>query len=317
MTLEERCQKIEEYFRSEFGVELYWEKGRGCEEDEECACIECPGKHLHTKPNKPTDCVIYANEACAINCLHQSCKEDCDAVQGSVKAFVGEEPSSSPVERKKRKATSELYLKANEVYQSITSALPQVYVNHDYKRQGICLKWSPLEQWERFFSLFAPEDVLWIGEVQDSGFRGVGHFRTAADWIKVRKYKRFTTSSVFDSIGRTVRAQDGVIKTPYRVLEFDHLDLNPDINKRMSLALIWHLREVWGVPLRAQIDSGHQSIHSWCDNDPSIFDEAFILALHRLGADPNVLKRPSQPVRFPGVPRDSLNQQMLIWISPK
>jgi hypothetical protein len=309
MTLDERCEKIEKYLE----IELDWHD-KDCDEDELRAYIECPGKHLHTTPNGPKDCLIYANPACAIHCVHQSCEEECSVLSAAIKIFVGED-ASSRTERRRRKAVSEMFQQANDLVKSIKSILPDIYAGYDYKRQGITMRWTPTEQWERFFSLFDPDDVLWIGEVQDSGLRGVGHFRLVADWRVQRKYQRFTCPAVFDSTGRTVRASGGVARVPYRVIEFDKLHPNEDINKRYSLALMWYLREHAGIPLRAQIDSGHKSIHSWCDNDPAIFNDTFILALQLLGADPNVLKRATQPVRFPGVPHDQLNQQTLIWLS--
>jgi hypothetical protein len=302
MTLEERCQKIEKYLE----MELAWED-KDCNEDELRAFIECPAIRLHTKPNKPTDCLVYSNGT--VHCMHQSCEEECKTVSSGLKVFL--DPPKT--DRKKRQERSEEYQKAIALANAIERIKSKIYAEYDSKKQGVYVRWTPVEQWARFFSLYASEDVLWIGEERDTGLRGIGHFRTVADW-KNRKYGHFVCPAIFDSSGRTVRAKDGVIRIPYRVIEFDHLHPDPNINKRYSLALMWRLHKKVGLSLRAQIDSGRRSIHSWCDNDPKIFDNAFILALQLIGADTRVLKGSTQLVRMPGVPRDQ-NQQTLIWIS--
>jgi hypothetical protein len=304
MTLEERCRKIEEWF----GTELEWED-KDCNEDELRAFVECPAIHLHTNPNKPTDCLVYSGGA--VHCMHQSCEEECRTVSEGLKIAV----DAPKGDRKKRQEQSEIYQEAIALAKAIERLKPQIYAEYNPKKQGTRPKWTPREQWGRFFSLFAPDDVLWIGEKHNSGLSGIGHFRTVADW-KNCKYGHFTCPAIFDSSGRTVRASAGVIKVPYRVIEFDKLHPDPDTNKRYSLALMWYLHEQEGVrlPLRVQIDSGHRSIHSWCDNDSEIFNNTFIQTLQFLGADPRVLKRSTQLVRMPGVLRDQ-NWQTLIWIS--
>ena len=295
-----------------FGRPLEWEESP--DSDDEFAYIECPGKDKHTTANGPRDARIYANNACAIYCFHSGghCDQARAEVSESIRRHIGVEPASK-AETRKREFLRAKNFEAFKFAERIQTFLPEMFRDYDPRKYRIDWHLSPREQWEIFFNLYQETDVLWIGEEHHSSVHGKGHFSTVADWRKARQYWRFVCPGVFDTATRTSRNHHGIIAQPYRVLEWDHLDPDPNKNKRYNLAMVQFLIDRFGLVLRAQIDTGRKSIHSWIENDPVIFSDVFIMALHKLGADPASLKLASQIVRFPGVPRDYLNQQILIW----
>ena len=73
--------------------------------------------------------------------------------------------------------------------------------------------YSPDDSWEFFLGLWKPDDVIWIGDVWDTGEKGIGHFKTVDDWraqAPNRYSNRFTTASTFKpgTINRTLENVD-------------------------------------------------------------------------------------------------------------
>lgn len=313
MTPEERCRKIQEYF-ADTGQILVWERGHGAYKGELGALIRCPGIHLHTEKNQPADCTIYSKPGCHIHCFHESCHELVEVVRKAVSQHVGERVSRE--EQQKRAQHSRAFVRAVSLVKTIKAALPSFYRSYSESAQGINRKLDPPRQWDLFFGMFAPADILWIGQPHDSGYWGTGHFRSVAQWRQLRKYAQFVCQGLFDSSNRSTRAASGIIARPYRVIEFDQLDPDPEKNKFCSLALTWALSQRLKFAIRVQIDTGNKSIHTWVNNDPEIFDDVIVTTLRLLGADGKVLGNANQIVRFPGVPYDRTRQQTLIYHEP-
>jgi hypothetical protein len=161
----------------------------------------------------------------------------------------------------------------------------------------------PANDWGLLLGLFRPPDVVWIGNVTDSGHGYEQSFRPVSEWLpQPRPPGPFTCPSVFKP-GAYSRSKENVVSTPFLVVESDLLT-KPEI-----CAVFSWLRQF--LRLRAIVDTGGRSLHGWFDYPQSttVMGELKII-LPPLGCDPAMFK-PSQPCRLPGVKRGPGVQALL------
>ena len=163
--------------------------------------------------------------------------------------------------------------------------------------------------WQAFLELFAPDDIIWVGEPEDSGRpQHAINFRRVAEWRHLPAPRgNFTCPSVFRR-GIVSRSNANVASRPYLVVECDALlgecvTLEQRLaNKDACGAIFRWLREQAGLKLRMVVDTGNKSLHGWFDMPPDKTFEELKVILPVLGADRATLKA-SQPVRVPGAVR--------------
>jgi hypothetical protein len=168
---------------------------------------------------------------------------------------------------------------------------------------------EPSAQAAAILRLYAPGDIVWIGDLHDSGSpRHARHFRPSSEWLQgpmppgPRISQTTFRKGVVSRCARTVR------KRPFLVVESDTLTLGE------QGALLRLLRKT--LTLRAVVHTGGRSLHGWFECPaPTLFRHLrhFLVAV---GADP-ALFNPVQPVRMPGWPRsDSGELPRLIFLCP-
>src|SRR4051812_28916899 len=87
----------------------------------------------------------------------------------------------------------------------IEALLPSVFHDYDWPCAAIeasstsAVADAPREQWRQLLGLFESMDLVWCGELKDSGMPRHGRqFRTAWDWMSVEKCPgTFTCPSTF------------------------------------------------------------------------------------------------------------------------
>ncbi len=173
--------------------------------------------------------------------------------------------------------------------------------------------------------LFAPTDVIWIGEPDDSGReQHKANFQSRETWDMLHHLYgtayHYTCASTFNP-GCYSRANANVKETKYLIVEGDKvLGYEPtnekakEQNKDACGAIFKWLRICCGLRLRAVIDSGNKSLHGWFDYPSATQYEELKVVLPAMGCDRAMFK-PTQPARLPGVIRDNGNEQKLLWIS--
>jgi len=297
-------KKIVEIYLSE----LEWD------ESGDWAYCQCPGRHLHENPNKPRDTRVYlSGSTVTVHCVHLSCEEKRaeinSAIRSTVASLPGEEETEFTPEDKSHYASVMMLAKKT------VKGLPKIYRENWCGPDMLARALVPEESREVFFTLFAPEDIIWVGNVYHSGIpHGNGHFRPVVEWRQASRFWNFTCTGCFKSAGTVFRTKDQVVRQDYFCLEFDKLDPDPIQNQLKSFALFRYLEEVYGLKGRAAIDAANKSIHFWVENNPAILDDDFKLFLKGIGAD-SASWRPYQPVRFPGVlRRDTNREQGLIML---
>jgi hypothetical protein len=296
-TIEEQ-QKIAEEI---VGTEIEWE-------DDWKGYFLCPMSAGHTTPTKDKHTVCYLDGVPTFFCWHQSCKEWIETASMLLREKLDfrtpEEKAATKI-----KAAQREQLKYDALL--VRGQLKRIYETFSWKT--IFQKpYSPDDSWELFLGLWKPHDVIWIGDVWDTGEKGIGHFKTVDHWRVQppnRYSNRFTTASTFKP-GATDRKMANVLLTQYVVVEFDWLDNDPEINKLKGAALLNYLRR--SFDLRLVVDSGNKSVHGYFTNDVRMTEEAKFF-LRQLGADMQTM-RPSQPVRLAGAVRENGKVQSVLYV---
>lgn len=167
-----------------------------------------------------------------------------------------------------------------------------------------------VEQRRLFLStMFGPDDVLWIGNVFQSGERYRHLFKTRDGWLEQPCIRGEFTSHCTFKHGTTSRCNEAVADRRYLVVESDRLTLD------QSGAIFNWLATDGKLNLRAIVFSGGKSIHGWFDWPQGADFEELCAMLRGLSCDP-ATPRASQPVRLPGCIRhDSKKLQSLLLLN--
>ena len=263
----------------------------------------CPGWHLHTSPNGERDCKIYLNPVVTLTCFHGSCREVVDATNRELRkaAATGKFGSKTKfkltpeqkLQRAKRAQQNALRIRTAG---SVKSILRQYRWPYDEILADSPLGVAGNEEGHYFLALdlFHEEDVVWIGELMDSGQpTHRRYFKKAAEW-KSRSHARscFICPSVFKP-GSYSRNKESVAALSFLVVESDTLD------KDTVGGIFRWMKDQCGLHLRCIVDTGGKSLHGWFDfpTEDELADLKIILP--ELGCDPKMFNA-TQPCRLPG-----------------
>jgi hypothetical protein len=283
---------------------------------EDTGYIQCPGKHLHTGKNSKKDCWVIVSGAPTIHCFHDSCKMVVDSENMRLrKAMSGQE-------FKRREFTTveiETLKEKNE-----QKKIEQMLKEFSELRKDDMLKnysWGTAEAWEEspvrlgddmendwrlLLSLFDQEDIVWNGNVINSGQPSdTVYFKSVKDWISSEPKGNFTCPSTFKQ-GSYSRSNENVLSRKYLVIESDELDQDS-----VTAVFKWCRKF---MTLRAIVYTGGKSLHGWFDFPSALTLETLKSVLPKVGCDAALFK-PAQPVRMPGVKRDE-KIQSLIYLNP-
>ena len=280
----------------------------------------CPGhkKHSH-QPAKP-DCKVFTNGVPTVYCYHNGCKNEIREVNQKIRTAwsLFQPPVDEAVLAEAKAKAAHRYA----LEERAKASLPQVLKEFAWDIQ----LYSPAPADEQFYnwkSLFKPEDIIWIGDTEDSGmFYHKKHFRAAGEFKYedfMTNWSHYSTASTYQP-GSYSRANVNLKSTPFMIVEGDQVlglpvtEADKVKNKLACAAIFRWMSESLKLNLRAVIDSGNKSLHGWFDMpNPETFAELKVV-LPAMGCD-RALFKPSQPARIPGVERDNGNMQSLIYFS--
>lgn len=271
----------------------------------------CPGEAAHTTQTRTRDTTVFIDGIPTIFCWHSSCQLERDRYNRMLREAILDElePGQPRQERKleiRRDPEADICHRIGIVAKS---GMAHYLAEYAWPVADM-FEQSPQradegQDYQMMLSLFSPEEVLWIGQVTDSGKpENKANFRKVGEWMKLDSpIGQFTSPSVFPA-GCTSRSNQNATRR-YLVVESDTLD------KDKVGAVFRLMREMFCMKLHAIVDTGGKSLHGWFENPPKPEWERQLKAfLVPIGCDPATFK-PSQPVRIPGAKRDKAMQRLL------
>jgi len=276
----------------------------------------CPGEALHTNPTNEKHCQVFLDRVPTIHCFHNSCRGEVAHANAALRKAIGlgasalrwRGPEITPEARarmRERAAFEHLNRRAELTRQQIlaTHATDPADL---LDKSPTSLSESPESDWKLLLRLFAPSDIVWIGDIYESGPQFSSRFRSVKEWGKCRKAPgQFICPNSFKP-GTTSRSKDQIAELRFLVVESDSL-----AKPQVAAVFAW-MRQF--LPLRAVVDTAGKSLHGWFNYpaDKRVLAELRVI-LPALGCDPAMFK-PAQPCRLPGALRDG-KRQALLWLN--
>ena len=191
------------------------------------------GGHATPAPTKATDCTIYVNLIPTLHCFHTSCQDEIAAANHRFRSvaargvagveLLGGRGSATPTPpASHREALQRLRRRAEN---SLTRILSDFAVTPAdlFKQSPVRLTGGAENDWRLLLGFFAPDDVVWIGGVTDSGLGHQRRFRRAVEWFAESAAPgQYTCPSPFKP-GAFSRSKDNVFDGRYLVVESDTL----------------------------------------------------------------------------------------------
>jgi hypothetical protein len=281
--------------------------------DSDTGYMPCPGQNYHTGKNAKRDCKIIVSGAPTIHCFHSSCKGVLDEENRKLrKAIAGEKFEKRVLTEAEKQAFREKQheKRIQEKLNEFSSVRKEVIFER--------FEWSPADLWEDspvrlsgdvehdsalfLKSLFDQEEIVWIGDVTDSGKpENKLNFRTVKDWISLNQFRNFTCPTLFAPESFS-RSNSNVVKRKFLVIESDVLT-------QEQICAVFKLCSRF-MDLRAVVYTGGKSLHGWFDYPQAETVKVLREILPNLGCDEALFKA-AQPVRLPGVQRGEKIQSLL------
>ena len=173
--------------------------------------------------------------------------------------------------------------------------------------------------------LFNPHDILWMGDIHDSGQAAHrANFRPAQEWLSTRKLPPRLSAGTYRQSSIS-RSQTSLATRPYLVIESDDLighkpttGHEREENRILNAGLMRFLANRFKLELRALIDTGGKSLHGWFSDPGHETTRALARLLDGLAIDPAVFHRAScAPLRTPGCLHEGTgNRASLYYLNP-
>lgn len=281
--------------------------------------LPCPGKHLHTTNDGPKDCRIYVDGFPTIHCVHESCAELRAEATHNLRQAMKAQGWEAPPVTKEMKERNRYRDHLERVVEHLSKAKEFIYENFAWPVSEIEVSseegpWKPDVQTAQFiWSLFTPDETIWLGEPTETGPAYWSHFQPSNVWAHRDTVPQFICPNplVPGSNSRTAKC---LSDKRYFVIECDHAHEDPGINRdRCGAVFRYAMDQKKNLKLRAIVDSGNKSLHGWFEYPGDDDYEWCRKVLPVLGADPATM-RLAQPVRTPGALRDNGRIQSLIWL---
>ena len=297
----------------------------------------CPACAEEGGDRKGTHLVIFPDEkfACAARAGDGDHRKRIMALVG-----IRSEVSFDPEQRRRwweeKKATQQQSIKTQRLANTARKQREDLIRRYEWPREDV---WDDSPQRidcdlvaedPRHFlaSLFQPSDLLWTGEVHQSGSDShAARWKTCEEWSNnsaVSNIGPMTTPAVWQP-GTISRSAANVLTAPYVVLDFDGFDgikpTTPDELSRHvldSLGIIRWLREGKGWQLAAILWTGGKSLHAWFHTPPPEVLETLHPVAKSLGMDAGLIGRPEHPCRLPGqIHQKSGKVSQVLWLQER
>jgi len=269
----------------------------------------CPGADLHTHTTDKRACRVHVDGPPNIFCVHSSCAAVVAEMNERLPREIGK------AEREHGLAPARFRPTAEDRHKQVQERAASILRERAKRSLATILRRfagnrldlfnaSPTslvgvedgDLWRHLLRLFDPADVLWIGDVRDSGTPAhAAYFQTVRDWLSrpTCPGPRIVPSAF--KPGTFSRTKENVAHRRFLIVENDRLPLGDQV------AVIRYVEQF--SRLRAIVFSGNKSFHAWFDIPSRDHERQLAEILPQFGVDPAGF-RPAQPFRMPGVKRE-------------
>jgi hypothetical protein len=275
----------------------------------------CPGSHLHTTRDADKDCKIYLEPVPTISCFHSSCRIIVEETTRNLGHLMwgGIEPSKKKLTPEETAKIAQVRAREAMRRQAATSRrriLRDYAWTYDEIRKDSPQKVpdSPARQWREHLSIFNKDDVIWVGDLYQSGKpEHASRFKTYIEWINtsIAAPAQFTCGSTFKG-GSYSRGNANLVRRAFLIVESDELDRNT-----IGAVFRW-MKEKVGLTLRCIVDTAGKSLHGWFEFPAEEELNDLRIILPELGCDPKMFTA-SQPCRLAGALRDGRYQKLIYF----
>jgi hypothetical protein len=264
----------------------------------------CPGIDLHSNDNAPKDCMVHIDGAPTVFCTHSSCSAVIEESNRRLRSETGKAERAPGCQLARRKPTAEELerqrkaVEAERLARNAKAALDGVLRDHAIAPADLWMT-SPTslvgikdaDLWRHFLRIFQGEDVVWIGDVHDSGAPNhARNFRPVAEWLACPTCPGPRVAPASFKGGSYRRSAQSVETHRLFIVEHDKLGF------QNQCAIIQYVRQ-W-CRLRAVVFTGNKSLHAWFDLPAADTLERLGVMLPAWGID-DAGFRPAQPFRMP------------------
>lgn len=277
--------------------------------DDSSGFCQCPGHQHHTSANGKRDCLLRLDGAPTLTCVHSSCRDEVEAANLNLRREIGRaeregsslpryRPTAEDLKRQhEQQAAEALRARAAKSAPGLLAKFAvkpaDLWASSPTSLVGV----TDADLWRSLLLLFRPDDVLWIGDLRDTGQPShASHFRTRDEWLKCPTCPGPRIVPNTFKPGSFSRSAENIAERRFLVVENDKL------SAPQQCAVIQFVREF--TRLRAVIHSGNRSLHAWYDVPVAAHERQLAAILPQLGVDPAGF-RPAQPFRMPGVKREN------------
>jgi len=278
---------------------------------------ECPGKKMHSTNDGKRDCVIYLDRIPTIHCMHTGCAAEIEKTNRLLRTAIlnpnGDVDFVLPKLTGEDRARITERNRHDRIRLRAARSLPQILRKYHWTYEEM-IHDSPQDvmgevkdHWRLLLSKFDPNDVVWIGGVQDSGSpECAANFKPVHEWLKYgRAPGQFVCPANFKN--------SSFARSNLNILDRRFLVVESDLLKRDEVGTVFRFLTECGLELVAVVDTAGKSLHGWFDyvTCEAALDELKLI-LPALKCDPKLFT-PSQPVRLPGAERD-VKYQRLVYL---
>ena len=276
---------------------------------------ECPGKNQHSTRAGDRDCVVYLDRVPTIHCMHASCSAEIEKTNRALRSAIlnpnGDAGFVMPRLTAEDRARIAERNRNERTRVKAMKSLPRILKKYRWTYDEILrdspldVKTEPENHWRLLLCKFEPDDVVWIGDITDSGRpENVVNFRTVEKWLKCEYVpNKFVCPASFKNTSYA-RTNANIVARRFLVIESDVL-------KKDEVGAVFRWLMKSGMKLVAVVDTAGKSLHGWFEfaSCEKLLDE-LKLVLPALKCDPKLFTA-SQPVRLPGAERDGKYQRLI------
>jgi hypothetical protein len=280
--------------------------------------LRCPASDLHRNRHGKRDCWVKIDGAPTIKCMHSSCAGTIADKNKLLRSAIGKSecganfqlrrspPTLAESQRERQRQKLDLLRRRTEASLGEIVAVNSCDVPDLWEASPVRLHRDAKDDWRLILQLFGAEDVVWIGDLRESGEpRHARNFRTVANWLKESEAPGQHVCPNPFKAGVCSRSAENVVAPRFLVVESDP---PKGLLKNDFCSVLQWLKRF--LRLRAVVDTANKSLHGWFEYPASDVLRELRTILPALKCD-GALFQQAHPCRLPGALRNGKRQHLI------